>query len=168
MLTADDAIRLLGLEPHPTEGGFFRETYRSTESVGAEALPGRYGADRRFGTSIYYLLRTGSVSRMHRLASDEVYHFHMGDAVEMLRLRPGGGGEVVTIGVDLEAGERPQVVVPGGVWQGSRLATSGAHGFALMGTTVAPGFEYSDYEDGEGAALSAKWPDFAGMIEALT
>ena len=142
MLTVEALCALLGLEPHPTEGGFFVETYRSDERLPAAALPSRYRAARAIGTAIYYLLTPATFSAMHRLASDEVFHFYLGDPVEMLQLWPDGSHRVVTIGTAFETGERPQVVVPCDVWQGARLRPGGR--FALLGTTVAPGFDYAD------------------------
>jgi hypothetical protein len=106
---------------------------------------------------------------MHRLMSDEVFHFYAGDAVEMLQLEEGGAGRVVAIGSDLATGERPQVVVRRGVWQGSRLAGGGGGaGWALLGCTVSPGFEFEDYEEGDRAQLCAGWPAFSEMIRELT
>jgi predicted cupin superfamily sugar epimerase len=166
-MTAADAIRLLGLEPHPAEGGFFRETYRADEGAGGAALPARYGGDTRaFSTAIYYLLTPETLSALHRLASDEVFHHYAGDPVEQLHLYPDGMTARIVIGSDLTAGQRPQVVVPRGVWQGARLVAGGQ--WALMGCTVAPGFDFADYEHGERAALIAGWPDAADMIAALT
>jgi len=103
---------------------------------------------------------------MHRLKSDEVFHFYAGDAVEMLQLREGAGGATIVIGNDLLRGQRPQVVVERGVWQGSRLVEGGL--WALLGCTVSPGFEYEDYEAGERAKLCGGWPEFAAEIAALT
>lgn len=163
--SADEVIRRLGLAPHPAEGGWFVETWRSAEGTAAEALPARYGGARRFGTAIYYLLTPDTVSAMHRLATDEVFHFYLGDPVTMLHLLPDGQGRIVTLGTDLAAGMRPQVVVPAGVWQGARLAPGGR--LALLGCTVAPGFEFDDYEHGARAALTAAWPAFADRIAAL-
>ena len=163
---ADEIARTLGLVPHPREGGFFREIYRAAETIAPDALPRRYGAPRAFGTAIYYLLTPATFSAMHRLASDEIFHFYLGDPVEQLRLRPDGGGERVRLGTDLAAGERPVAIVPKGVWQGARLAPGGR--FALMGCTVAPGFDYADYEHGNRASLVAAYPAWAGAIGALT
>jgi predicted cupin superfamily sugar epimerase len=163
-VTADQIRALLGLAPHP-EGGYFRETYRAAEALPAGALPARYGADRALGTAIYYLLTPGTFSAVHRLRSDEVFHFYAGDPVEMLLLEE-GGGRVVTLGNDLAAGLRPQQVVPAGVWQGSRLRPGGA--WALLGTTVAPGFDFADYEAGARAELQRAWPAFATVIAELT
>ena len=103
---------------------------------------------------------------MHRLCSDEIFHFYAGDAVEMLQLDEQAGGRVVRIGSDLVAGERPQVVVPRGVWQGSRLVSGGQ--WALLGCTVSPGFEYQDYEAGVRAELCIRWPQFDALIRELT
>lgn len=164
--SADAIVNALGLVPHPKEGGYFRETYRAAETLAVSALGGRYTAARAVSTAIYYLLTPATFSALHRLASDEVFHFYAGDPVEQLRLHPDGRGEIVTIGNNLSAGQRPQTVVPRGVWQGARLAPGGR--YALLGCTVAPGFDYADYEAGERAALAAAYPDFAGRIASLT
>ena len=166
MLTADQIIALLNLTPHLEEGGFFVETYRAGERIPAEALGGRYRGARSVGTAIYYLLTPDTFSAMHRLASDEIFHFYLGEPVEMLQLFPNGSGMVVTLGQDLEKGMRPQVVVPKGVWQGSRLVPGGR--FALLGTTVAPGFDFADYEHGPPADLLSSHPTFRDLILSLT
>jgi len=167
MLTADDLVRRLALQPHP-EGGFFHEMYRADERIEAEALPPRYGSKRVFGTAIYYLLTPDTFSELHRLESDEVYHFYLGDPVEQLRLFSNGRGEVVVLGNDLAAGQQPQVVVPRGVWQGLRIREGGAHGYSLLGCTMAPGFEFDDFESGMRAALREAYPEFDEMILELT
>ena len=166
MDTADEILRLLDLKPHPEEGGFFVETYRAGDSLAAEALPGRYGGSRNVSTAIYYMLTPGQVSAMHQVASDEVFHFYMGDPVEMLQLDTKGSGRFVTIGTDLAAGMRPQVVVPAGTWQGSILLPGGS--FALLGATVAPGFSFDDYVHGSRAELIEEFPAFAEAIRART
>ncbi len=165
-MTAAAVKALLGLEPHPREGGWFAETWRAAERIPAAALSGRYSGARSSGTAIYYLLEPGNYSEMHRLASDEVFHFYLGDAVEMLRLFPDGRGERVVLGQDLADGEFVQTVVPQGVWQGARLVEGGR--FALLGCTVSPGFDYADYESGSRAELVRGWPEWAGLVEALT
>jgi predicted cupin superfamily sugar epimerase len=165
-MTADDVKKLLGLQPHPREGGWYVRTYEAGELVAAEAFAGgRYAGARRTGTAIYYLLEPDTFSEMHRLRSDEVFHFYAGDTVEMLQLTE-GGGVVVVIGNDLLRGQRPQVTVERGVWQGSRLVEGGR--WALLGCTVSPGFEFEDYESGAREQLCAKWPEFAEEITALT
>jgi predicted cupin superfamily sugar epimerase len=166
-LSAADVKKLLGLKPHPREGGWFVRTYEASELMGANVFPdGRYAGPRRTATAIYYLLEADTFSEMHRLRSDEVFHFYAGDAVEMLQLREGGSGTVVVIGNDLASGQRPQLVVERGVWQGSRLVAGGR--WALLGCTVSPGFEFEDYETGGREELSARWPEFVGEIAGLT
>jgi predicted cupin superfamily sugar epimerase len=159
-MTAEDVIRLLQLHPHPVEGGFFRETYRS-----ATTLPA-HGGIRNVSTAIYYLLKPGHVSELHVLPSDEVFHFYLGSPVRMLQLWPDGSGREILLGSDVAAGQVPQVLVPAGVWQGTRLV--GDTGFALLGCTVAPGFDYADYRGGTRAELTARWPAFAEEIRRLT
>lgn len=156
MLDAERVIALLGLEPLPREGGFYAETYRATERV--------RGGDRSLATAIYFLVTAESFSAMHRVAADEVFHFYAGDPVELLVLEPGDAGRLLVLGADLEAGHRPQARVPAGAWQGARLADGGR--WALLGTTVSPGFEFEDFEAGDAAALAAAWPAFAAEIRA--
>jgi len=166
-MTAQEVKELLGLGPHPCEGGFYVRTYEAAERVYAGAFAdGRYDGARLTGSAIYYLLEPGTFSEMHRLKSDEVFHFYAGDAVEMLQLREGHAGRTVKIGNDLASGERPQVVVERGVWQGSRLKQGGE--WALLGCTVSPGFEFEDYETGDRAELMGLWPEWAEMIGELT
>jgi predicted cupin superfamily sugar epimerase len=164
MVSAEDLIAYLGLQPHPKEGGFFRETYRSEEKLGS--LPGRYQGARSVSTAIYYLLTPGTFSALHRLASDEVFHFYLGDPVRMVQLGAEGGGRTVVLGNRPLEGQQLQVVVPRGVWQGSFLEPGGK--FALLGCTVAPGFAYEDYEHGEREALLAAYPAFGELIRRLT
>ena len=161
MLTADDVVRLLDLTPHPIEGGYFRETWRDRGAVATR------GGERSVGTAIYYLLSGTAVSEMHRLPGDEVFHFYLGDPVRQLQLYPDGAAKEFTLGADLAAGQVPQLVVPAGAWQGSHLL-GGPHGFALLGATMAPGFDYADYATGPRSELTAKWPASATLIERLT
>src|SRR5258707_14054750 len=117
-MTAEGLKKLLGLKPHPREGGWYVRTYEAAEFVAAEAFgDGRYAGGRRTGTAIYYLLEPETFSEMHRLQSDEVFHFYAGDAVEMLQLKDGGSGEMVVIGNDLSREQQQQVVLERGVWQ---------------------------------------------------
>jgi hypothetical protein len=166
MLTAQEVIDLLQLEPLPLEGGFFGLTYRSPETIPPDALPRRYRQEMVFGSAIYAVLTPSDFSAMHRLDTDEIFHFYYGDPLEMLLLHPDGSGEIFLLGHNLPAGQRPQKVVPRNVWQGTRLAAGGQHGFALIGTTMAPGFEWSGFELGERDALVKQYPDFAAMIAA--
>ena len=170
-LTAQEIKDLLGLKPHPREGGWYVRTYESDDWIGQASLELRYlraGADgpRRTGTTIYYLLEPDTFSEMHRLLSDEVFHFYLGDPVEMLQLFPDGTSRVTILGPGIANGQTPQHVVPHTVWQGSRLLTGGS--FALLGCTVAPGFEFEDYKTGDRAELCARWPQRRELIIALT
>ena len=159
-MTADEIKSLLKLEPHPVEGGSFRQTYVCKEKL---ELP---RGMRPAGTAIYYLLEPGTFSEMHQLASDEIFHFYLGDPVEMLQLYPDGGSALFTLGQDLQANQRVQLVVPAGVWQGTRLIGDGQ--VALLGCTVTPGFDYADYRNGSYAELAGKWPAEAERIRLLT
>ena len=165
MLTAEQIRELLQMRPHPIEGGFFAETYRGVPVVPQSLLPG-YPGDRAISTAIYYLLTPDAFSAMHRVRGDEMFHFYLGDPVEMLQLKEDGSGEVIVLGQDIAAGMRLQHNVPGGVWQGSRVRAGGI--YALLGTTMAPGFEYEDYETGTLRELSAQFPKYSAMVAALT
>jgi len=167
-------VELLGLVPLPDEGGYFRETYRSGEKIPSNALPGRYlsrDCGRNHSTQIYFLLAPGVVSLVHLVQSDEVFHHYSGDAVEQLQIFPDGSANVAMIGNDLERGERPQVVVPRGVWQGCRIRESGGAGatagYAFLGCTVSPGFEWADFRLGSRAEMLALCPNATDQVRAL-
>ena len=149
-------VEALELTPHP-EGGFFRETYRSTARL----------ADRSVSTAIYFLVTRGSFSALHRIASDELWHFHAGGALEIVTIDPNGARSDLRLGLDLGRGERPQHVVTAGTWFGASLrdATSS---YALVSCTVAPGFDFADFELADRASLSAALPAHAAIIAALT
>ncbi|CAN5485832.1 cupin domain-containing protein [soil metagenome] len=154
-------IKSLDLAPHP-EGGYYRETYRSSEVIGSPA--------RAVSTAIYYMLVPDTFSELHSLTADEIFHFYLGDTVEMLQLFEDGQTKIVKLGHNLAAGEQLQVVLPAGVWFGSRLVAGGS--YALMGTTVAPGFDFADFRKGDRSELIAKYADcpaaITAMITALT
>ena len=156
-MTAQEVIRLLQLEPLSMEGGYFRRNYCSRQ-VTADGKP--------MGTAIYYLLTPDSFSRLHRLPSDEVYHFYLGDPVELTVLSPDGTGKTVTLGNDLAKGMIPQFCVGANCWQGSCLAPQGT--WALVGTTMAPGFIDEDFTAAERKTLLAEYPDFHEKIVKLT
>lgn len=166
MLTPERIIELLQLQPLPVEGGYFRQTYFAQEIVPQHALHERYPHAKPFASVIYYLLYGEHFSALHRLRTDEVYHFYLGDPVEMLLLYPDGASAIVTLGTDLEAGQRAQHVVPYGVWQGSRIKRGGT--FALMGTAMAPAFDSTDFELGDYDELICIYPEHAELIRALT
>lgn len=159
-------IEKLGLQPLPGEGGFYRETYRSSEWVTASALPERYKTDKEFATAIYYLLTPETISALHRLPTDEVFHFYLGDPVLMLQLYPGGTGERIILGPNILSGQVVQCVVPRFVWQGATLIEGGQ--FALMGTTMSPAFDFADLELGNRAELLEKYGEHSGLINRLT
>lgn len=165
MLTIEQIKKLLKLEPLPNEGGFYAETYRSAITLPQKSLPAGYGGDRTLATAIYFLLTADSFSAMHRLRGDETYHFYLGDPVEMLQLNPDGTGEAILIGPKIESGMRLQHTIRGGSWQGSRVAPGGK--FALLGTTMAPGFDAADFELGRREKLSALYPPYAALIALL-
>jgi predicted cupin superfamily sugar epimerase len=129
-VTADDCIRLLGLQPHP-EGGFYRETWRSPTVTG----------ERASGTAIYYLLQRDRGSHWHRVDATEIWHYYAGAPLELSVSRDGVHVETAVLGPDLTTGARPQIVIDADVWQSART-----HGeFTLVGCTVSPGFEFSGF-----------------------
>ncbi len=165
-MTADEVKQLLQLQRHAIEGGFFRETYRSRWNVSAEDLPDGIRSPRSIGTAIYYMITPETFSPLHRLPGSEIFHFYLGDPAIMLQLLPDRSSQTITLGTDLADGQQPQVVVRGGVWQGCKLVPVGK--FALMGTTMSPGFDYADYEHGDREHLIAQYPDAAEMIQEFT
>lgn len=169
-MTAADLVRALGLEPHP-EGGWFRETYRAAETIPGAALPPRFGGARSVSTAIYFLLETGQCSHLHRIRSDEVWHFYAGDPLLVVEIDGAGTLRTTTLGNDPAAGRVPQHVVPAGAWFGATLAEDGRSapaGFALVGCTVAPGFDFADFALAERSALLAEYPAHREWICRLT
>lgn len=154
MIAVEQLKVLLGLKPLSVEGGYFVEIYRAQESIPKEALPDRYGGARSLATGIYYLLTPETFSALHRLRSDEVYHFYLGDPVDLVQLYPDGSDTVLTLGTDLLQGMHLQQVVPQGVWQGSRLRPGGR--FALLGTTMAPGLRLCGLRSGAAGRLDRR------------
>lgn len=167
MMTPEKIIKMLNLKPLEQEGGFFSEIYRSDELIPKTVDVREGGYPRSFATSIYYMIAPDHVSTMHRLTlSDEIFHFYLGDPVEMLQVRTNGAAEVVLIGSDLEKGQRPQIIAPKGVWQGARLVPGGR--FALLGTSVPLWSDFSDYETGKRDELIRLCPSERDRIVALT
>ena len=166
MLSAESIIELFGMAPLEVEGGYYTETYRAGEEIAKDGLPGRYDGGRDFSTAILYLLPAGQCSRFHQVLSDEIFHFYLGDPVEMIQLLDDGTCKKITLGSDITAGEMVQVVVPAGTWQGAYVQEGGE--FALMGCTVAPGFEFEDFEIGDREKLLAEYPGASEVIERLT
>lgn len=158
-------IEHLQLQPHP-EGGWYRETYRAHETLAAAHLPARYGGERSVCTAIYFLLAAGQISALHRLHSDELWHYHAGGPLTITVIAPDGALSTLTLGADPARGEVLQAVIPAGTWFGAQLAPSAA--YILLGCTVAPGFAFADFELARRADLLAAYPQHAARITALT
>ena len=167
-LTAAEVIELLRLEPLPVEGGYYRQTYRADETLDATVLPERYGGPRAPGGAIYYLLHGDHFSALHLLLTDEIYHFYLGQPGEMLLLYPDGHDEVVRLGTDLAMGERVQVVVPHGVWQGSHLAEQERRRFRVAGYDNGPSVRSGRLRIGRPRGADRGVPKRADLIRALT
>jgi predicted cupin superfamily sugar epimerase len=155
MITSAELINNFEMLKHP-EGGYFKEVYRSTEIIPQHALPSRYAGERCFSTSIYFLLPGGAISRLHRLASDEVWHFYLGQPLELLQISPEGQGAKIYLGKDIVSGQKLQHVVPAGCWFGARPVEGSE--FCFVGCTVAPGFDYADFELAHAEVLSGMFP----------
>ena len=164
MNTARTWIEALGLQPHP-EGGYFAETHRSSESFAAPHLPARFGGPRAHSTAIYYLLEAGQFSAFHRIKSDEVWHFYDGGPLDLFDLQPDGKLLVHRLGRDPARGQRPQAMVPAGRWFAARPATGTE--FALVGCTVAPGFDFADFEMARADRLVTDYPAHAALLRSL-
>lgn len=166
LLTADYFIKELNLLAHP-EGGFYKETYRSTGIILREALPAYFNGDRSFSTGIYFLLRSGEFSHLHKIASDEMWHFYYGSALTVYVIDPKNTSlNEINLGRNLSNGEVFQAVVPQGCWFGAKV--NSADGFALVGCTVSPGFDFNDFEMAKRDELLAAFPQFKDVINSLT
>ncbi len=161
--TADDWIARLELEKHP-EGGWYREVYRSPEAIPADALPRRFGVAHPFSTSIYFLLRGGECAALHRLPSDEVWHFYLGSPIVVDSIAPDGSLARIRLSADGPF----QGVVPAGHWFGASVEEASPDAFALVGCTVAPGVRFEDLELASRADLVARFPQHRVLIERLT
>ena len=158
----DLIIKQLGLEPHP-ERGFYRQTYRASLDVPSST----HGAARTASTAIYFLVTASEPDTyLHRLKSDEIFHLYDGGPLDILRLFPDGAWDVARLGMDLAAGERPQIVIPAGTWFGTALVVGASH--CLVGCTVAPGFDFADFELAAGPDLAARYPEAAARIQRMT
>ncbi|MGA9978961.1 MAG: cupin domain-containing protein [Candidatus Sulfotelmatobacter sp.] len=158
-------IKNLRLEPHP-EGGFFRQTYKADLVLPHEALPPQFTGARPASTAIYFLLERKSFSAFHRLRSDELWHFYVGAPVLIHVISESGGYSKVLLGSDPESGEALQAVVKAGCWFASHLKDSKS--FALVGCTVAPGFDFEDFELAKRDELTRRYPQHRELIERLT
>ncbi|WP_348762052.1 cupin domain-containing protein [uncultured Salinisphaera sp.] len=163
--SAAETVRALSLSPHP-EGGHYRQTYCADEAIADDALPARYDGARAHATAIYFLLAAGEVSHLHRLASDEVWHFYRGTSLVVHVLAPDGRHVAHRLGHNTTHGEVCQLVVPRGHWFGAELAAP--DGYALVGNTVAPGFDFADFELARADDLAAAFPQHAELIQRLS
>lgn len=162
MPSVDEIIKTLNLQPHP-ERGYYHQTYRASSLVES----GPHGGSRAASTAIYFLVTAAEpATYLHRLISDEVFHLYDGGPLEILRLFPDGTWDVAVLGMELGAGERPQIVVPAGTWFGTELRAGASH--CLMGCTVAPGFEFSDFELAEGPELAVRYPAAVDRIKRMS
>lgn len=164
-MTADYYVQALTMQPHP-EGGYFAETYRSGEIIAHSALPERFRGDRTFSTAIYFLLESHHISALHRIQADEVWHFYAGGPLEVFAISPAGELTVIRLGRNFEEGEVFQAVVPAGYWFGSKPAKG--TDFSLVGCTVAPGFDFADFEMADRQTLLTQFPQHKEVIEMLS
>jgi predicted cupin superfamily sugar epimerase len=158
-------IEKLRLEPHP-EGGYFRQTYKSEMLIAREALPPGFSGVRAASTAIYFLLEGENFSAFHRLRSDEVWHFYAGETLVVNVIHPDGKYSRILLGCDPGAGQAFQAVVPAGCWFASHVEDG--KGWALVGCTVAPGFEFEDFEMGKREELTSLYPQHQEFIRRLT
>lgn len=162
---AQDWIESLHLAPHP-EGGYFRQTYRSEMTIPQTALPRGFTGPRAVSTAIYFLLEGENFSAFHRLRSDEMWHFYAGSPLTVRVIDPAGEYSSILLGGDAEGGQVFQAVVPSGCWFASHVADW--KGWALVGCTVAPGFDFADFEIAKRPKLAAMYPEHRKMIQKLT
>ncbi len=165
-MTAEQIIKHYKMQPLRQEGGFYVETYRSSDILKKEILPAGISGDRNMSSHILYLLTAKSISLMHQLKYDEMFHFYLGNPVTMLQLHPDGSSEIITLGHDIFNEQQVQVLVPKGTWQGAFIQPGGQ--FSLLGCSVTPAFDEADFELGDRGALLAKYPDMQELILHLT
>ncbi len=165
MKIVQELITTLDLQSHP-EGGFFKETYRSSETFEKECLPTKYSGPRNVATSIYFLLTSNSFSAFHRIKQDEIWHFYTGSPLEIHEIDLEGNYSCTRIGTDLQKGERPQYVVPAGHWFGATVLEKDS--YSLVGCTVSPGFDFADFELAKRAQLTQKFPQHEHIVNKLT
>lgn len=165
MKSADYWINHLNLTKHP-EGGYFKESYRATESVEGEHLPARFTGSRAFSTAIYFLLTGDECSRFHRIKSDEGWHFYTGSGLTIYIIDKAGKLSSIMLGDNTDAGEVFQAVVPAECWFGAVVNDPGA--YALVGCTVSPGFDFHDFELADRTPLIAQYPEHWEIIKKLT
>lgn len=163
-MTAQELIAHFDMQAHP-EGGWFKETYRSKEAIEATALPDRFSGSRFFSTAIYFLLEQGNFSAFHRIKSDECWHFYAGGTLDLYMIHENGSFEHVVIGNRPEKKQHFQFVVPAGCWFASRPSVDSV--FSFVGCTVAPGFDFNDFELAEKELLCNSFPQHSELISTL-
>lgn len=157
-------IDRLGLTAHP-EGGFYKETYRSSENIQVCGLPFRFGSPRSFSTAIYFLLRSVDKSRFHRIKSDELWHFHLGSSLNIYVLQ-NMQLSIFKLGSDIDNGDSLQVTIPANCWFAAKISSPNT--FTLASCTVAPGFDFKDFEMGDRQQLLQEFPSHADVIKELS
>ena len=165
MIDPFEIVKLLKLIPHP-EGGYYREVYRSGEILNRKALPSRYKGDRPLSTSIYYMLIGEQISHFHRLKSDEIWHFNTGTTIILHLLDEKSGYQKINLGNNLHLNERPQCIIKQGIYFSAELTDKNS--FALIGCTVAPGFDFDDFEFANVESLIKLFPDLTDLIKRLS
>lgn len=165
MDSLDALIKKLELQPHP-EGGYYKETYRSQDIITKDALPEIFNGNRNHSTGIYYLLEDKDFSAFHRINQDEMWHFYKGGTLILTMISEEGELSTIKIGNDILNGEVPQAVVPKGYWFAAKVEKP--ESYALLGCTVAPGFDFQDFELAESSKLKAQFPQHSDIITALT
>ena len=158
-------IEQYGLQPHP-EGGFFRQTYRSPGLIPRAALPAEFAGDRHFSTAIVFLLKKNDFSALHRLRQDELWHFYLGGAMRLVMIAPDGKCTETILGRNGAAGDVVQALVPAGYWFGARPVEGAT--FSFVGCTVAPGFDFADFELANRTDLLEKFPGLETVILGFT
>ncbi|MDU8885564.1 cupin domain-containing protein [Yeosuana sp. MJ-SS3] len=158
-------IKELDLQPHP-EGGFFKEVYRSTGTIGSESLDSRYSGKRNYATSIYFLLTSDTFSAFHKINQDEVWHFYDGSPIKIHMISEDGEYSYVIVGRNLKDGEKLQFVVPGGSWFAANVINQ--NDYSLVGCTVSPGFDFKDFQLADRNELIAQYPKYKEIIFNLT
>ncbi len=158
-------VESLALLPHP-EGGFYKEVYRSEKLLSKETLPDDFSGDRSYCTSIYFLLTSENFSAFHRIKQDEIWHFYGGSVLTVHVIDKEGNYIAHKVGMNFSQGEQPQLVVPAGCWFASSVTKEDS--YAFVGCTVAPGFDFDDFELATRSALTALYPKHANIIHRLT
>ncbi len=164
MTTVSELVKKLNLLKHP-EGGFYKEVYRSEEKISSDALPDRFGGERNFSTSIYYLLEKGDFSAFHRIKSDETWHFYSGDPLEIFIIDNTGKPDKIILGSPEYEGVFQYTVLAGN-WFAARTVKGGS--WSLVGCTVAPGFDFNDFELAERRKLIDSYPGLKDIIQEFT